>query len=109
MITIVADKPAGLSSTILSGGNHNVRVCANEYSNNFFIAEYNAGRAQTTLRNRSSRPPSSYSNDGGNNSSGTVPSRNCQVKQKTEGLRAERKPAEWQVECFVQVSLVEEI
>ncbi|GFW35992.1 uncharacterized protein TNCV_4928561 [Trichonephila clavipes] len=56
--------------------NHNVRVCANEYSNNFFIAEYNAGRAQTTLRNRTSRPPSSYSQDG--NNSGTVPSRNCQ-------------------------------
>ncbi|KAG8158689.1 hypothetical protein JTE90_001426, partial [Oedothorax gibbosus] len=58
--------------------NQNVRVCANEYSNNFFIAEYNAGRAQTTLRNKSSRPQSSYSNDG----TGTVPSRNNPAKQK---------------------------
>ncbi|GBN44306.1 hypothetical protein AVEN_111949-1 [Araneus ventricosus] len=79
--TSITDQTSGfVVNNPSSEENHNVRVCANEYSNNFFIAEYNAGRAQTTLRNRSSRPPSSYSNDG--NSSGTVPSRNCQAKQK---------------------------
>ncbi|XP_055931028.1 protein sax-3-like isoform X2 [Argiope bruennichi] len=79
--TSITDQTSGfIANNPTPEENHNVRVCGNEYSNNFFIAEYNAGRAQTTLRNRSSRPPSSYSNDG--NSSGTVPSRNCQAKQK---------------------------
>ncbi|XP_054715413.1 roundabout homolog 2-like [Uloborus diversus] len=75
--------------------NPNVRPCTNEYSNNYFIAEYNAGRAQTTLRNRCSRPPSAHSNEG--NNTGTLPGPNRsapssqQQKQKRKDSGTEER------------------
>lgn len=55
----------------------------NEYYNRdgikLFDPECNAGKAQTSVRNRSSRPPSSYSSDG---NSGTVPARTSHSKHK---------------------------